>query len=134
MPAMPHMTKFLADQMLSATLTWVMLRSNPPVRMRARLPLPQALSLYDLFAALVSKMGIEFSRGNLRRPPNSRPALSYHRALHRAQRVDQSIDISHVYPTIPVGRQRAAGHKMNIRVLAAHKQYSFPRLDTGKNL
>src|SRR5262249_4373793 len=133
MPAMPHMTKFLADQMLSATLTWVMLRSNPPVRMRARLRYRRP-SLYDLFAALVSKMGIEFSRGNLRRPPNARLALSYHRALHRAQRVDQSIDISHVYPTIPVGRQRAAGHKMNIGVLAAHKQYSFPRLDTGKNL
>jgi hypothetical protein len=106
--------------------------------MRARLGWPSRYagpSSVDhyLFGALVGKMGIEFSRGNLRRSPNARIALSHHRAFHRMQRVDQSLDIADVYPTIPAGRQRA-GHKMNIGVLAAHEEYPFSRLDTGIDL
>src|SRR5690348_796498 len=107
--------------------------------MRARLGWPSRYagpSSVDhyLFGALVGKMGIEFSRGNLRRSPNARIALGHHRAFHRMQRVDQSIDISDLHPAIPAGWQRAAGHKMNIGVLAAHKQYLFPRVDTGIDL
>src|SRR2546427_233178 len=99
--------------------------------MRARLAWP---SRYRRPSSVEGKMGIEFSRGNLRRRSNARIALSHHRAFHRMQRVDQSVDISDVYPTIPVGRQRAAGYKMNIGVLTAHKQYPFSRVDTRIDL
>src|SRR5262249_27622679 len=132
MPAMPHMTSVFGR--LDAVCPQPRLKRASAKRvpfmnywrMRARLAWPSRYGGpssvdHDLFGALVDMLRIEFSWGNLRRPSNARIALTHHRAFHRMQRIDQSINISDVYPTIPAGRQRPAGYKMNIGVLAAHK-------------
>ena len=82
----------------------------------------------------MSKMGIEFNRGSSKRLANARLALSHHRAFHCMERINQSIDVSDVHPTIPTGWQRTAGDEMNIGVPAAHEQNSLSGLDTGIDL
>src|SRR5262249_19337518 len=145
MPAMPHMTSVFGR--LDAVCPQPRLKRASAKRvpfmnywrMRARLAWPcryggPSSVDHDLFGALVDMLGIEFSRGNLRRPSNAPLSLRHHRAFHRVHRIDHSVKSSAVHPTIPAGRQRAAGHKMNIGVLATHKQYPFSRVDTRIDL
>jgi len=47
--------------------------------------------------------------------------------------VHQSSHVTHIDLTIPVGRQRTAGEKVDIRALAANEQDSFFRFDAGVN-
>jgi hypothetical protein len=48
------------------------------------------------------------------------------RVFHGAQRVHQSSHVTHIDLTIPVGRQRTAGEKVDVRTLAANEQNFFP--------
>src|SRR5262245_48210443 len=61
-------------------------------------------------------------------------AFVHDRTLHCVQRVHESVDITHIDSTIPVGWQRAAGEEVDVGALATDEQNSFSGLDACVDL